>query len=162
MTSRQQLPSLEQRVSPWQLVSAHVQAASECSVISLVPVTHPGLDTILLPICRCVKGVCVAVDARQYRCDCEEGYEGTMCHLQGRSSSWCGGLQCVRGQCEQVASVERCICEDGYSGQNCDIGEDRRTDGHKPPSGTYRPARADSPVRKFSMCHRYSRWTSVD
>lgn len=134
--SRQQPRSLEQRVSPWQLVSARVQAASECSVINPIPVTHPSLDTILLSMCRCVKGACVAVDAHQYRCDCEDGYEGVRCHLRGRSPSWCGGLHCVRGQCEQVAGVERCVCEEGYSGQNCDIGEDRQTDRLDSPSGT--------------------------
>ncbi|XP_003972277.3 slit homolog 1b isoform X2 [Takifugu rubripes] len=70
---------------------------------------------------KCVKGACMTVDANQYRCDCEEGYEGVLCHLRGRSASWCGGLHCVRGQCEQLAGVERCVCEEGYSGQNCDI-----------------------------------------
>ncbi|KAK1886129.1 Slit like 1 protein [Dissostichus eleginoides] len=31
---------------------------------------------------KCVKGVCVAVDAQTYRCDCEEGFTGESCDIE--------------------------------------------------------------------------------
>lgn len=73
------------------------------------------------------------VDARTYRCDCREGYEGALCDLQRQSAGWCGGLRCVHGQCERTEKADRCTCEEGFSGQSCDIGEHARTRANTPP-----------------------------
>ncbi|KAF7646065.1 hypothetical protein LDENG_00194150 [Lucifuga dentata] len=35
---------------------------------------------------KCVKGGCVALDMQSYRCECEEGYHGSLCNLQGATS----------------------------------------------------------------------------
>uniref|UniRef100_A0A4W6EH69 Slit homolog 1b (Drosophila) n=1 Tax=Lates calcarifer TaxID=8187 RepID=A0A4W6EH69_LATCA len=70
---------------------------------------------------RCVKGVCVVLDAQTYRCDCEEGYRGALCNLQGEPAGSCQGLQCLHGQCRETEEGERCICEQGYTGESCDI-----------------------------------------
>lgn len=77
----------------------------------------------------------MALDARTYRCDCEEGYSGALCNQRVESVNSCrGALQCVHGQCEQTEGGDRCICEQGFTGQNCDIGERGRK-------------RIDTPVR---------------
>lgn len=73
---------------------------------------------------RCVKGVCVALDAQTYRCDCEEGYHGSLCNLQGEPEASCQSPQCLHGRCEVTDDGERCVCEQGYTGEGCDIGED--------------------------------------
>uniref|UniRef100_H3C8X9 EGF-like domain-containing protein n=1 Tax=Tetraodon nigroviridis TaxID=99883 RepID=H3C8X9_TETNG len=62
---------------------------------------------------RCVQGACVPVDARTYRCDCRDGYEGALCHLQRHRPA--GAAACPHGE------GGRCACEDGFSGQSCDI-----------------------------------------
>lgn len=77
-----------------------------------------------LPLPRCVKGVCVALDAQTYRCDCEDGYRGALCNLQGEPAGLCRGLQCLHGQCEETEDGEQCVCEQGYTGESCDIGEE--------------------------------------
>uniref|UniRef100_A0A7N8XBP3 Slit homolog 1b (Drosophila) n=1 Tax=Mastacembelus armatus TaxID=205130 RepID=A0A7N8XBP3_9TELE len=69
---------------------------------------------------RCVKGVCVALDAQTYRCDCEKGYRGALCNLQGEPGS-CQGLLCLHGHCLETEEGEHCVCEPGYTGQSCDI-----------------------------------------
>lgn len=73
---------------------------------------------------RCVKGVCAALDAQTYRCDCEEGYGGALCHLRVEPAGWCQGLRCVHGQCEQTEDGGRCVCQQGYTGERCDTGEE--------------------------------------
>ncbi|GLD67833.1 slit homolog 1 protein-like protein [Lates japonicus] len=70
---------------------------------------------------KCVKGVCVVLDVQTYRCDCEEGYRGALCNLQGEPAGSCQGLQCLHGQCQETEEGERCICEQGYTGESCDI-----------------------------------------
>ncbi|XP_035516328.1 slit homolog 1 protein-like [Morone saxatilis] len=70
---------------------------------------------------KCVKGVCMALDAQTYRCDCEEGYRGALCNLQGEPAGLCQGLQCLHGQCEETEDGEHCVCEQGYTGESCDI-----------------------------------------
>uniref|UniRef100_A0A3Q3KTB1 Slit homolog 1b (Drosophila) n=1 Tax=Mastacembelus armatus TaxID=205130 RepID=A0A3Q3KTB1_9TELE len=69
---------------------------------------------------KCVKGVCVALDAQTYRCDCEKGYRGALCNLQGEPGS-CQGLLCLHGHCLETEEGEHCVCEPGYTGQSCDI-----------------------------------------
>ncbi|TKS68674.1 Slit -like protein 1 protein [Collichthys lucidus] len=70
---------------------------------------------------KCVKGVCVTLDAQTYRCDCEEGFRGALCNLQGEPAGLCQSLQCLHGQCEETDDGEHCICEQGYTGESCDI-----------------------------------------
>uniref|UniRef100_A0A669E445 Slit homolog 1b (Drosophila) n=1 Tax=Oreochromis niloticus TaxID=8128 RepID=A0A669E445_ORENI len=70
---------------------------------------------------KCVKGVCVVLDAETYRCDCEEGYYGALCNLQKEPAGSCWGLKCLHGQCQKTEDGERCICEQGYTGESCDI-----------------------------------------
>uniref|UniRef100_A0A3B4YZ18 Slit guidance ligand 1 n=1 Tax=Seriola lalandi dorsalis TaxID=1841481 RepID=A0A3B4YZ18_SERLL len=70
---------------------------------------------------RCVNGVCVVLDAQTYRCDCEAGYRGALCNLQGEPAGSCQGLQCLHGQCQETEEGERCVCEQGYTGESCDI-----------------------------------------
>uniref|UniRef100_A0AAX7TTH6 Slit homolog 1b (Drosophila) n=1 Tax=Astatotilapia calliptera TaxID=8154 RepID=A0AAX7TTH6_ASTCA len=70
---------------------------------------------------KCVKGVCVVLDAETYRCDCEEGYYGALCNLQKEPTGSCRGLKCLHGQCQTTEDGERCICEQGYTGESCDI-----------------------------------------
>ncbi|XP_023255154.1 slit homolog 1 protein-like [Seriola lalandi dorsalis] len=70
---------------------------------------------------KCVNGVCVVLDAQTYRCDCEAGYRGALCNLQGEPAGSCQGLQCLHGQCQETEEGERCVCEQGYTGESCDI-----------------------------------------
>ncbi|KAM7394699.1 hypothetical protein PAMP_021485 [Pampus punctatissimus] len=70
---------------------------------------------------KCVKGVCVALDAQTYRCDCKDGYRGALCNLQGEPAGLCRGLQCLHGQCQETEDGEHCVCEQGYTGESCDI-----------------------------------------
>ncbi|XP_030282688.1 slit homolog 1b [Sparus aurata] len=70
---------------------------------------------------KCAKGVCVALDAQTYRCDCEEGYHGALCNLQGEPEGSCQSPQCLHGRCEVTDDGERCVCEQGYTGEGCDI-----------------------------------------
>uniref|UniRef100_A0A8C9ZK40 Slit homolog 1b (Drosophila) n=1 Tax=Sander lucioperca TaxID=283035 RepID=A0A8C9ZK40_SANLU len=70
---------------------------------------------------KCVKGECVALDARTYRCDCAEGYRGALCNLQEEPAGLCQGLQCLHGQCQETEDGEHCVCEQGYTGESCDI-----------------------------------------
>ncbi|XP_041819743.1 slit homolog 1b [Chelmon rostratus] len=70
---------------------------------------------------KCVKGACVALDVHTYRCDCEEGYLGALCNLQGEPAGSCHALQCWHGHCEETEDGERCVCEQGYTGESCDI-----------------------------------------
>uniref|UniRef100_A0A3B4YIP9 Slit guidance ligand 1 n=1 Tax=Seriola lalandi dorsalis TaxID=1841481 RepID=A0A3B4YIP9_SERLL len=70
---------------------------------------------------QCVNGVCVVLDAQTYRCDCEAGYRGALCNLQGEPAGSCQGLQCLHGQCQETEEGERCVCEQGYTGESCDI-----------------------------------------
>uniref|UniRef100_A0A3Q3J4R8 EGF-like domain-containing protein n=1 Tax=Monopterus albus TaxID=43700 RepID=A0A3Q3J4R8_MONAL len=76
---------------------------------------------------QCVKGVCMALDAQTYRCDCQDGYRGALCNLQGEPAALCQGLHCVHGQCQQTEEGEHCVCEQGYTGQSCDIGEEQQS-----------------------------------
>uniref|UniRef100_A0A668AHN3 Slit homolog 1b (Drosophila) n=1 Tax=Myripristis murdjan TaxID=586833 RepID=A0A668AHN3_9TELE len=80
-----------------------------------------------LVLSRCVKGVCVGLDAQSYRCDCDQGYRGALCNLQGEpaaaaaaTAGVCRGRQCQHGQCQQTEDGERCVCDHGYSGESCD------------------------------------------
>ncbi|KAM6942391.1 LOW QUALITY PROTEIN: slit homolog 1b [Lycodopsis pacificus] len=70
---------------------------------------------------KCAKGACVALDAQTYRCDCEEGYRGALCNLQGEPAGSCRGVRCLHGQCQQTEDGERCVCEQGFTGESCDI-----------------------------------------
>ncbi|XP_071360831.1 slit homolog 1b [Trachinotus anak] len=70
---------------------------------------------------KCVNGVCMVLDAQTYRCDCEAGYRGALCNLQGEPAGSCQGLQCLHGQCQETEEGEHCICEQGYTGESCDI-----------------------------------------
>uniref|UniRef100_A0AAQ5XFC5 Slit homolog 1 protein n=1 Tax=Amphiprion ocellaris TaxID=80972 RepID=A0AAQ5XFC5_AMPOC len=70
---------------------------------------------------KCVKGVCVALDAQTYRCDCEAGYRGSLCNLQEVPTGSCQGLQCLHGQCQETEDGQSCVCEQGYTGKSCDI-----------------------------------------
>uniref|UniRef100_A0A8P4KD03 Slit homolog 1 protein n=1 Tax=Dicentrarchus labrax TaxID=13489 RepID=A0A8P4KD03_DICLA len=56
-----------------------------------------------------------------YRCDCEKGYRGALCNLQGEPAGLCQGLQCLHGHCEETEDGEHCVCEQGYTGESCDI-----------------------------------------
>jgi len=82
---------------------------------------------VLLFLARCASGVCVALDARTYRCDCAEGYRGALCDQQGAPEGSCQrGAPCLRGRCQQAEDgEERCVCEPGFTGESCDIGEGR-------------------------------------
>uniref|UniRef100_A0A668AAY8 Slit homolog 1 protein n=1 Tax=Myripristis murdjan TaxID=586833 RepID=A0A668AAY8_9TELE len=71
--------------------------------------------------------VCVGLDAQSYRCDCDQGYRGALCNLQGEpaaaaaaTAGVCRGRQCQHGQCQQTEDGERCVCDHGYSGESCD------------------------------------------
>ncbi|XP_034392503.1 slit homolog 1b [Cyclopterus lumpus] len=71
---------------------------------------------------KCARGVCVALDAQTYRCDCAEGYRGALCNLQGEPAGSCRpGVRCLRGRCQETEDGERCVCEPGYTGESCDI-----------------------------------------
>ncbi|XP_056264639.1 slit homolog 1b [Pseudoliparis swirei] len=72
---------------------------------------------------KCASGVCVALDARTYRCDCAEGYRGALCDQQGAPEGSCQrGAPCLRGRCQQAEDgEERCVCEPGFTGESCDI-----------------------------------------
>nr|XP_054607861.1 slit homolog 1b [Nothobranchius furzeri] len=70
---------------------------------------------------KCVRGVCVMVDAQTYRCNCERGYQGTLCNLQEDPGVSCQGLTCLHGRCEKTEDGDRCVCEQGYTGDSCDI-----------------------------------------
>ncbi|XP_031732952.1 slit homolog 1 protein-like [Anarrhichthys ocellatus] len=70
---------------------------------------------------KCAKGACVALDAQTYRCDCEEGYRGALCNLQGEPAGSCRGVRCLHGQCQETDGGERCVCEQGFTGESCDI-----------------------------------------
>ncbi|XP_060905245.1 slit homolog 1b [Labrus mixtus] len=70
---------------------------------------------------KCVNGVCVVLDTQSYRCDCEEGYGGSLCNLKEEPPSLCRGLQCLHGQCEQTEQGEQCVCVQGFTGESCDI-----------------------------------------
>ena len=74
---------------------------------------------------RCVKGVCVVLDAQTYRCECEKGYRGVLCNLREEPAGSCQGLQCLHGHCQKTEDGERCVCEQGYTGESCDIGDMR-------------------------------------
>ncbi|KAG7235919.1 hypothetical protein INR49_001885 [Caranx melampygus] len=74
---------------------------------------------------KCVNGICVVLDAQTYRCDCEVGYHGALCNLQGEPAAaavdGCQSLRCVHGQCQETeGGGERCVCEPGYTGDTCD------------------------------------------
>uniref|UniRef100_A0A7N8XF14 Slit homolog 1b (Drosophila) n=1 Tax=Mastacembelus armatus TaxID=205130 RepID=A0A7N8XF14_9TELE len=90
-----------------------------CHPAVLVPSVSAVLSNVLMNS-RCVKGVCVALDAQTYRCDCEKGYRGALCNLQGEPGS-CQGLLCLHGHCLETEEGEHCVCEPGYTGQSCDI-----------------------------------------
>uniref|UniRef100_A0A3Q1FLI5 Slit guidance ligand 1 n=1 Tax=Acanthochromis polyacanthus TaxID=80966 RepID=A0A3Q1FLI5_9TELE len=66
-------------------------------------------------------GVCVALDAQSYRCNCEAGYRGSLCNLQEVPTASCQGLQCLHGQCQEMEDGQSCVCEQGYTGESCDI-----------------------------------------
>uniref|UniRef100_A0A672FWY5 Slit homolog 1b (Drosophila) n=1 Tax=Salarias fasciatus TaxID=181472 RepID=A0A672FWY5_SALFA len=73
-----------------------------------------------------ITGVCVPLDAQTYRCDCDRGYHGALCHLKeeaAAAAASCRSLQCVHGRCQRSEDGESCVCEPGYSGESCDIGE---------------------------------------
>lgn len=70
----------------------------------------------------------MTLDAQTYRCDCEEGFRGALCNLQGEPAGLCQSLQCLHGQCEEADDGEHCICEQGYTGESCDIGEEDTRD----------------------------------
>ncbi|KAF3688050.1 Slit -like protein 1 protein [Channa argus] len=70
---------------------------------------------------KCVKGVCVALDAQTYRCECDKGFRGALCNLKGEAAGPCQGLQCVHGHCEETEEGVRCVCEQGYTGESCDV-----------------------------------------
>lgn len=72
---------------------------------------------------RCINGICVTLDAQSYRCNCKEGYYGTLCNLQGEPAGSCQGLPCTNGQCQQTQDGLRCLCEPGYTGESCEVGE---------------------------------------
>lgn len=95
-----------------------------------------GAECLVVSICRCQKGVCIALDGGTYRCDCQDGYSGALCNLQvapttavggsvcGGGSSGSGALRCLHGRCEWTEDGgERCVCESGFSGESCSIGE---------------------------------------
>uniref|UniRef100_A0A665UJM7 Slit homolog 1 protein n=1 Tax=Echeneis naucrates TaxID=173247 RepID=A0A665UJM7_ECHNA len=69
---------------------------------------------------KCMNGVCVVLDAQTYRCDCEVGYHGTLCNLQGEPAASCRGLKCLQGRCQETEDGERCVCQQGYTGESCD------------------------------------------
>ncbi|CAB1417660.1 unnamed protein product [Pleuronectes platessa] len=89
---------------------------------------------------KCVSGMCTELDAHTYRCDCQEGYHGALCNLQGAPEASCQGLQCLHGQCEETEGGQRCVCQEGFTGESC---------------ATESPCRGE-PVRDF---HRLQRGT---
>ncbi|XP_072239710.1 slit homolog 1b [Leuresthes tenuis] len=72
-------------------------------------------------VSKCVKGVCVVLDAQTYRCDCEKGYRGVLCNLREEPAGSCQGLQCLHGHCQKTEDGESCVCDQGYTGESCDI-----------------------------------------
>uniref|UniRef100_A0A3P8WYX9 Slit homolog 1b (Drosophila) n=1 Tax=Cynoglossus semilaevis TaxID=244447 RepID=A0A3P8WYX9_CYNSE len=70
---------------------------------------------------KCINGICVTLDAQSYRCNCKEGYYGTLCNLQGEPAGSCQGLPCTNGQCQQTQDGLRCLCEPGYTGESCEV-----------------------------------------
>uniref|UniRef100_A0A665UIY0 Slit homolog 1b (Drosophila) n=1 Tax=Echeneis naucrates TaxID=173247 RepID=A0A665UIY0_ECHNA len=66
-----------------------------------------------------ITGGPTGVDAT-YRCDCEVGYHGTLCNLQGEPAASCRGLKCLQGRCQETEDGERCVCQQGYTGESCD------------------------------------------
>lgn len=125
-TSWQTQPTSSQLQPP----SVPVMATSECGrIICLKKKLCPSVPLYsvfnLCSVPRCLKGACVALDARTYRCDCEDQYSGALCNLKAESAavSACRGVKCLRGQCEQTEDGGRCVCEPGFTGESCDIGE---------------------------------------
>lgn len=126
-TSRQTQPTSSQL----QPASVPVRATSECSRIICLKKKNSLQVSLFIqcsPLCsvpRCLKGACVSLDARTYRCDCEDGHSGALCNLRAESApgSACRGVKCLRGQCEQTEDGGRCVCEPGFTGESCDIGE---------------------------------------
>ncbi|XP_072319417.1 slit homolog 1 protein-like [Eucyclogobius newberryi] len=70
---------------------------------------------------KCVRGRCVVLDSQMYRCECEAGFHGVLCHQKGAPAPLCQGLLCVNGVCEQTERGESCTCNPGFTGQSCDI-----------------------------------------
>ena len=78
----------------------------------------------------------MALDAQTYRCDCDQGYRGALCHLQGEPAegaavadgTWCQGLRCQHGRCQETEDGPRCVCDQGFNGENCDTGERTQAD----------------------------------
>uniref|UniRef100_A0A3B3U8F7 Slit homolog 1 protein n=1 Tax=Poecilia latipinna TaxID=48699 RepID=A0A3B3U8F7_9TELE len=68
---------------------------------------------------KCVKGACVALDAQTYRCECEKGFRGALCHLQEEPAGPCQRLQCLHGRCQKTEDGESCVCDQGYTGESC-------------------------------------------
>ncbi|TNN34784.1 Slit 1 protein [Liparis tanakae] len=69
---------------------------------------------------KCASGVCVALDARTYRCDCAEGYGGALCDLQGAPGGACQqGAPCLHGRCQRAEDgEERCPVRDVHRVQH--------------------------------------------
>ncbi|XP_068607543.1 slit homolog 1 protein-like [Brachionichthys hirsutus] len=59
---------------------------------------------------KCGRGLCVALNAQTYRCDCERGYHGALCNQPGQPA----------GRCEEA--------EGGLTGESCDTAPPCRGD----------------------------------
>lgn len=72
---------------------------------------------------RCVHGKCIPLDKESYRCECVEGYRGTLCNQQGELFNPCRRLSCKHGRCQISDKGDAyCHCESGYTGELCDAG----------------------------------------
>ncbi|KAG7252673.1 hypothetical protein CRUP_037381 [Coryphaenoides rupestris] len=69
----------------------------------------------------CVHGKCIPMVGQSYRCECAEGYRGTLCNQQGELFNPCHRLACKHGRCQISDTGDAyCHCESGYTGELCD------------------------------------------
>lgn len=62
----------------------------------------------------CVYGTCIVTSTPdKFRCDCQPGYEGTLCDEEIHR---CASNPCQHGTCVEGLDSYTCICMDGYKG----------------------------------------------
>ena len=62
----------------------------------------------------CQNGTCNNQPNYEFRCDCADGYTGSVCQ---HSVDDCIDSPCVHGQCVDQHQDVQCVCEVGYTGQ---------------------------------------------
>lgn len=77
-----------------------------------------------VPLCRCVHGTCLPINAFSYSCKCLEGHGGVLCDEEEDLFNPCQAIKCKHGRCRLSGLGQPyCECISGYTGDSCDRGK---------------------------------------